>query len=358
MFAIAIDRQSLVLTAWLLLAGAGAAWAHVDSPYLTDKCGSCHVGHGESGQPMLAEAEERFCYQCHGADEVRSRMVESGRLLPGARLQDMRSEFQKSSGHPVEHTGGHSPTERLPSFTGSEVTHAECVDCHNPHERIAGEKSMNFAVKGYSLTGQYLERSTFQYEICLKCHNDRLAGKSGAIGLMSAFATSVRSQHPVSVPSTGKRLPSLRESMAAGTVMKCSECHRSDDPNAPRGPHGSNYDFLLPANYDRGLSVMESSLAYEFCYGCHDRQSLLRNDSFPFHRQHIEGDLVTGRLGTSCFTCHASHGSPDYLHLIAFNAAGVTRTDSGQSVRYSSFGEGSGTCVLKCHGHNHEPGEY
>ena len=347
----------MVLAVFLMLAGTGTR-AHLDSPHLTDKCGSCHVGHGESGQPMLAAAEEQFCYQCHGADEERSRMVASGKLLPGARLVDMRLEFDKISGHPVDNTGVHSPTEMLPSHKSSVPNHAECVDCHNPHERSAGDKIMNFEVSGYSLSGRHLDRSTYEYEICLKCHADHLTGKSGSRGIMQAFATSVWSQHPVTSPSEGRRLPSLRESLPPGSRMRCSDCHRSDDPSAPRGPHGSNHEFLLSGYYDRSTEAVESSHAFEFCYSCHDRQSLLADESFPYHRQHIEGDPFTGRKGTSCYTCHASHGSPRYPHLIEFNPVVVLPTFDGRPVEYQEFGVGGGTCVLRCHGDNHDPGSY
>ena len=71
------------------------AGGHVGSPQLTDDCGACHVGHGQSGEPMLAKSEEDFCYQCHGSDQERSRMIAEGWLLPSARLVDMRQEFEK-----------------------------------------------------------------------------------------------------------------------------------------------------------------------------------------------------------------------------------------------------------------------
>lgn len=352
-----IEYPAWIMFCVLTLVGAGAD-AHLDNPHLTDKCGSCHVGHGEPGQPMLEAAEEDFCFQCHGAEEERSRMVAAGRLLPGAYLVDLRQEFDKMSAHPIENRGVHSPVEQLPSHKSSVPNHAECVDCHNPHERSVGEKVMNFEVSGYSLAGQHLERSTFEYEICLKCHADHLTGKSGAQGIMQVFATSVRSQHPVTLPSDGRRLPSMRDPAPAGFRMKCSDCHRSDNPSAPRGPHGSNHEFLLSGYYDRGTETTESSHAFEFCYSCHDRQSLLGNESFPYHREHIEGDPFTGRPGTSCFTCHASHGSPRYPHLIEFNGAAVYPTDSGRPVEYQEYGAGGGTCVLKCHGYNHDPGSY
>ncbi len=76
----------------LFVAGA-LAWptgvrAHVDDPMLLQECGSCHVGHGVSGQPMLGEVEEEVCFRCHGADEARTREIAAGNLAAGAELQD------------------------------------------------------------------------------------------------------------------------------------------------------------------------------------------------------------------------------------------------------------------------------
>ncbi len=334
------------------------AWAHVDSPLLTDPCGSCHVGHGEKGEPMLEKVEEASCFRCHGSDDERNRMVALGHLVPSAVLHDMRPEFDKAFSHPVERGGGHLPDEQLPSYGGAKVSHAECVDCHNPHERVTQGKAMNFSVKGYSLTGQYQERAVYEYNICLKCHTDVSGGKNSGRSLVRDFARTGRSQHPVTRGASGRRMPSLFEQMPAGGLMKCSDCHRSDDPDSPRGPHGSRYPFMLSGNYSRALDADENPFAYEFCYGCHDRTSILGNESFPLHREHIEGDLVAGTRGTSCATCHTAHGSADNPSLIAFNLQAVSPADGTGRIEFRSMGEGTGTCTLKCHGYNHAPGSY
>ncbi len=334
------------------------AQAHVDSHQLTDPCGSCHVGHGVANEPMLEKSEEMFCYQCHGSDEERNRMVAEGRLLAGARLQDMREEFDKISSHPVERGTGHSPTERLPAYAGAKTSHAECVDCHNPHQRINDNKAMDFAVQGYTLTGQIQERALYEYNICLKCHTNTSGTDGGGRSIVRDFARSSRSQHPVTNGSSGRRQPSLEDQIPGGTRMKCSDCHRSEDPDAPAGPHGSRNEFMLSGNYSRDLYRDESPYAYEFCYRCHDRFSILSNESFPLHREHIEGDLLTGRKGTSCFTCHTSHGSPLNPYLIEFNPQAVQPADGTGRIMFESISEGTGNCTLKCHNYNHSPGSY
>ena len=340
------------------LCGPPSARGHVDDPLLPEECGSCHVGHGMSGQPLLDLAEEDFCYQCHGSPEKRSVMVAAGRLSPAARPADVEREFEKPFHHPVKAGAGHAPDEKLPAFGGGAVGHAECVDCHEPHRRrLAGRVGMR-DVAGYSLSGQYLETSMSEYEICLKCHADRAGFDRSEHRLQEEFALDGRSQHPVTRSARGEKLPSLNRVVGQGASMRCSDCHTSDDSSAPRGPHGSSYRFLLSGNYLLDPVAEESALAYEFCYSCHDRASILADDSFPLHRLHIEGDPLAGRPGTSCYTCHASHGSPKYPHLLRFHPGAVSRDPGTGLVRYVQTAPGSGQCWLSCHGVDHGPEDY
>ena len=338
--------------------GITATHAHVGDPMLLEDCGSCHVGHGLPGQPMLAKAEEEFCYQCHGSAAKRSAMVSAGKLSPVAQLKDVEREFAKAFRHPVETGIGHSPTERLPSFSGAAVAHAECVDCHNPHQRNSAGRPQSFAVQGYSLSGQHRTTSASEYEVCFKCHSGRPGADIARRQILEEFALDGRSQHPVTRPAQGTALPSLRRGELVGATLRCSDCHTSDDPSGPRGPHGSNHRFLLSGNYVTDPVATESELAYAFCYSCHDRASILANESFPLHREHVEGDAASGRPGTSCYTCHASHGSREQPFLLRFNPNAVTRDELTGLEQYVQTGTRSGQCWLRCHGVNHGPKEY
>ena len=336
----------------------GIAGSHVGSFLLPEGCGSCHVGHGLSGEPMLAESQEEFCYRCHGASERRSQMVSEGLLSQGAELMDIKAEFEKPFRHPVAEGFGYDPTEKLPAIDGSSVNHAECADCHNPHQRIMNGIKQTSDVPGYSATGQYLDKVVHEYEICLKCHVDLTAGLGTKKDILQQFSASVRSMHPVTRPTSGSRTSSLKSSLIAGATMNCSDCHRSGDESGPAGPHGSNYRFLLSGNYNTDGKADESPLSYEFCYSCHDRESILDNESFPMHSQHIEGDPLRSIPGTSCYTCHASHSSQRNPFLIQFNPEVVTRSSLNSLLEYRSNRDRSGQCFLKCHDHSHDPAEY
>lgn len=348
----------MIISAAVLVPG----WlqAHVSNPLLPEGCGSCHVGHGIEDEPMLSASEEDACYQCHGSEEKQSAMKSAGKLAASAVLADMESEFRKTYRHPVEDRSGHSPTEKLPSITSGSVDHAECVDCHNPHQRIQLGPKQTYDVQGYSLSGQYLETSTNEFEICLKCHSESTGlTSSTSRNMLREFSVSVVSQHPVTKITSASRSVSLSLSgPQSGALMKCSDCHTNDDPDGPRGPHASNHKFLLSGNYDTDIYANESPFAYEFCYSCHERTSILSNESFPLHREHIEGDPLSGVKGTSCFTCHASHSSQSNSHLIEFNRAAVSRDRQTGRIDFIEMGERAGECYLSCHGHNHSPGKY
>lgn len=346
-----------ILTATMLLLPC-VAFAHIDNAALPEGCGSCHVGHGMGGQPMLAKAEEDFCYQCHGDTDDLSTMKSAGKLASWANPIDIEREFKKPYRHPVVEGIGHSPVEKLPSPSKSTVTHAECADCHNPHQRITVGPQKTYQVSAYSLSGQYLETTVNEYEICLKCHTGNNSTTGSRKDIQREFGFSARSQHPVTKPSAKVKTVSLTKSLSSGATMKCSDCHTSDDSDGPRGPHGSNYPFLLSGNYSVDPNQDESPFAYDFCYSCHDRSSILGNDSFPLHREHIVGDVLAGIRGTSCYTCHASHSSETNVHLIDFNRAAVSSDFRTGRISYTPLGDGSGECYLTCHGKEHSPGRY
>lgn len=353
-------KKILYIAVLIIIAlGGSTLWGHVDNYMLPEGCGSCHVGHGVIDQPMLAQSEEQMCYQCHGSSEKQSAMKSAGLLAQQANPQNVEQVFSKIYRHPVVEGTGHSPTEKLPNLTSS-VDHAECVDCHNPHQRISPGPKTVYDVKGYSLSGQYLDQSMNEYEICLKCHatNDLKSSGQKQKDMLRAFANTVKSQHPVTVTGTGSKSVSLTKSLGPANSMKCSDCHTNDDTSGPKGPHGSNYPFLLSGNYDTDIYASESSYAFEFCYSCHDRSIILSNRSFPLHREHILGDPFKNIPGTSCYTCHASHSSEDYPYLIEFNPEAVTNDEMTHQIRFESFSSGNGRCYLTCHGKAHSPEEY
>ena len=96
---------------------------------------------------------------------------------------------------------------------------------------------------------------------------------------------------------------------------------------------------------------MESAQSYALCYGCHSRDSILNNESFPLHRFHI----VDQR--TACNTCHDPHGiqggnSSNNPSLINFDISIVGPSPRTGTVRFTKMGR-MDRCYLTCHGRSH-----
>jgi hypothetical protein len=104
----------------------------------------------------------------------------------------------------------------------------------------------------------------------------------------------------------------------------------------------------------------ESPSAYELCYSCHDRASILGDNSFEDHRKHIVEE------NTPCNACHDPHGisssqgtSTNNTHLINFDTDIVSPDNSiGARFRFEDLGEFRGRCYLRCHGQNHPGWSY
>ena len=109
----------------------------------------------------------------------------------------------------------------------------------------------------------------------------------------------------------------------------------------------------LKLQYQTADYTVESSAAYELCYSCHSRTSILNDESFGAHEEHIRD------IQTPCNACHDPHGishtqgnSTNNAHLINFDRSIVFPAMNG-TLAYESTGVFSGRCYLRCHGQNH-----
>ena len=384
----------IVLGLALPVAGAGNRGVlqglHARKSQLPKGCPSCH-----QGMAMLVTGEEGSCLSCHGNNADREQMVRSGFLRQQGpnTLADIEAEMNKTYAHPtLQISGVHQARETLPEEIGNAARHAECVDCHNPH--LVDEGKPLRGVMG-KRTGNLSGEVTKEYELCYRCHSESANLPGNSTNKHAEFKTTNASFHPVEGEGKNSYVISLVEPFVAAkvnpndiSVISCSDCHGSDDPASPKGPHGSSNEGLLVLGYQTGDGLPESATAYALCYKCHDRDSILADESFPYHSLHIAGK-ITGQEGTSCYTCHDAHGSASYQHLIKFNedvvspttgvATGtVSATGSGGSIattvpgtsvlsttldgrlEYDARGYSArhGACYLNCHGVEHNPKEY
>jgi len=337
-----------------------------DWPFATvgeNACQSCHRSHGAGGHERLLifEAEEENCLGCHDGRVAR---------------HNLRAEIDKTSVHdPRRYQGRHDPAEA--TATGS--AHVECADCHNPHAVTAVSGLTGYTAigptllgtPGVTIAGARIEQAASEYEVCFRCHADgavpvsrRIQRQAHTENLRLKFSPSNPSFHPVVLSSPSEDTPSLVPGLARGSLIRCTDCHNNDQ--GPRaggsgsdGPHGSSHDFLLERNYTVLDDNVESEFEYAICYKCHQQSSILSDQSFAEHREHIVEER------TPCSACHDPHGvSPTtgsgsgHTHLINFDAT-IVRPEAGSGrLQFRDLGRFAGSCTLICHGAAHLDWEY
>jgi predicted CXXCH cytochrome family protein len=305
-------------SALIILILAAAIPGHRDWSQIPKQCESCHAGHGISGMKLAPVWEPDLCLRCHGGPSHSADMVKKGYLSPSSKPEDVNQEM----GMPYTHNGLQS-----------------CSVCHAGHGVITSGYIPGSGPKpGTRKTNQW------EHELCGGCHS------SNPIYQAPASFHSV-----VSLPKSGT-FPSLKPgNMGAQTWVNCSDCHGVSDVTLPPGVHASANPGLLKLNDTVVDGQEESSAAYAQCYACHDRSSILQNESFPLHRTHI----VDGQ--TSCYTCHDSHASPTLPHLLAFeedNRSNRITPDGSGRKSFVQTGERAGVCYLNCHHVEHDGWSY
>lgn len=303
-------------------------FTHLNAMKIKKGCNACHTGSRAKGPSMLIERPEELCFRCHGPKGGPDERAKS----------NIFSLLIKRSNHPVIETSKyHLSNEELPERDPSMPRHVSCLDCHNAHLTRPGNR--HAGIRGTALSGMRKARAEKESEVCYNCHSDSANLFYESSNIRLAFDPANASYHPVERAAKG-RSQSLFRDISQGSFITCASCHE---------PHGSDYPPLLRVNYNM-TDGAESTYAYELCYACHNRDSILSNQSFKGstikdygHKEHI----VYQR--TSCFTCHASHGSNVNPNLIEFNPSVVTGAR-----QYLDYQGGRAQCNLTCHAKVHQ----
>lgn len=323
---------------------------------MENACFNCHTPHAAAGRERLLKFvnEEDNCLVCHNGHVADS---------------DINSAFQKISVHPLDlATGEHDPTESVLVSN----RHVECQDCHNGHAVLpdSGDEDPSGTltdVAGIDIYGSEIDPISHEYQLCFRCHGDtqdqaviytnRLVPEPN---IRIDYDPANPSYHPVAGTGQNANVPSLIPPLTASSIIKCTDCHNNDDlSSTARGPHGSDYTPILERQYQTLDNTAESSTVYALCYKCHDRDSILGNQSFPKHERHISS-------GSPCNACHDPHGvlpnggingNHSGTHLINFDLDIVQPNPAGQ-LFFEDTGELSGNCYLTCHNKNHNPCNY
>ena len=353
--------------------GSGTVWPGPTPPPRTEagaagKCLNCHDPHGWSDAtgaiPMLAIArEEALCMTCHDGAPARSNVA---------------LEVGKPFAHPVTTLSGrHSgPGESQPGdFAVSPVDHrhAECADCHNPHlvssDRVApANGAMSRTTLGVSRVlvqnGGPGARPTYlfaagadtltapvaEYQLCFKCHSSWVLQPTGQTDLAAALNPANASYHPVEAAGRdpGISPAAFAPGWSAASLTRCDDCHGSDFPGAPRGPHGSIYRYILKAPYEAS-SQPHLSTSGELCFSCHSyavyadpaSPATMRAASRFNAPGTLKGHAEHAAASVSCYACHVTHGAAYQRHLIV----------TGRFPGITAFSETptGGTCQSSCH---------
>ncbi|GFE58760.1 cytochrome c [Geobacter sp. AOG1] len=338
-----------------LLAAGQNARPHIDRNRLPYGCGTCHVGFD-----FNSGGGSDGCVSCHGKSRPSREFVNSNAVL-----SDVESEFRKRYRHPTfDVRGVHRANEVLPEQNPRASRHADCVDCHNPH--LTNSANVFAGIKGKRV-GNSITEIVNEYDLCYLCHGDSLNLPGRATNKRAEFSLNNPSFHPME--GEGKNLavvsllkPYREKKTEPGdvSVIGCRDCHGSESSSSPRGPHGSANQYILVENYSTRDREPESATAYALCYRCHNRTSILGDESFRLHSLHIKGKVTVGmNNGTSCYTCHNSHGSSDNKYLLRFNRDIVSASSSGL-LKFTEKGTNAfrGECYLTCHGVDHNPKSY
>ena len=296
---------------------------------------------------------------------------------------------------------------------GNAPAAATCVDCHNAHgSQPVGAvfppppliRISQKDIAGISATDgiTVLTPATNQYENCLRCHGNsigkqivttygyfpvRAVATSDPLNLISQFATTASSSHPVIRTASGVNQTSLlpfmlnvdgsqgKRTMGVGSQLLCTDCHNSDDNRefggtGPNGPHGSKWTHILEHRYEfsqapgpgQTINILYTTPdlsvngPYGLCAKCHSLSTVLTAASWSEHFNHVS------TYGFSCSTCHTAHGNPSITgsisgqRLVNFDLNVVAPVVTAGNVKLPvSYTYGPNTCVLVCHGATHNP---
>lgn len=335
-----------------LASASGDYWPDLQVATVADAaCASCHRPHTAGGRERLLRhgAEEDNCFTCHDGSVAQA---------------DIMAATSRASNHPVRRTTGvHDPMEDPWQMD----EHVECADCHAPHTVVQGGgarhapiiKASMAGVTGVTRNGSTVTPAEFEYQVCYKCH----AGSRSVIDplvsrvdpdndLARKFDPASLSYHPVEAAGANSDVPSLKQSLNTSSMVYCTDCHSADVGAPAKGPHGSMYRPLLARDYRRLDGTAESPTAYALCYDCHNRSSILNDESFE-HDKHVADE------NTPCSVCHDPHGVRNSTHLINFDRGVVFSSPSaGSGPTFNDTGRLSGTCTLLCHGEDHNSKAY
>ncbi len=325
------------------------------------KCTNCHDPHARRNRggvipSLLATTDQELCLGCHDGS---------------VSIHDLASDLRKPYSHSARrrsasHSAGEDGDPSRYSYS-SRSRHVSCSDCHNAHvarggsmatpapeaaEANRGVSRVRVKNGGAGSVPSYrfipaadTASSTREYEICFKCHSSWTQIPPGQVDIARKMNPANASHHAVEAVGNNPRIPlqAFVESIDATTILRCSDCHSSDD-GKERGSHGSVYAGMLKRPYEE-IDVTDRQ---GLCYLCHNYETYAAVSGMDLSASRfnppgaIAGHaLHVGREHLSCRVCHDSHGSDEFPALLV-GSRGV------QLLQYTPTVDG-GSCRSGCH---------
>ena len=322
-------------------------------------CSACHKSHGgEKG--LLNSVEEVNCYSsgCHGS--VNPAIGTSGRLL------DIETQLDYVNTHPTHTIAGVHFAGESSSIDFAD-RHAECFDCHDPHQ-AGGTAVSNIATALIGASGvelliwptpttnlidndnefitpnsyNLIEPALNENQICLKCHSNFTSQPAGQKNIAEEINPYYRSTHGLVkrtvldgsdgteprnpyVNSSNMEPPFDEDPSSYTRNLECSDCHASeisgsdlDSRTDAKGSHGSSIfvGSLDPLSNQSAILVetisSSSSTGTPLCFVCHCRSNYwdgpLISSAFNKHPSnsiaHKSGSGQSGGIEQGCLGCH------------------------------------------------------
>lgn len=295
-------------------------------------------GYGVAGVVGVAPSVQAFSFGESGLGSQSSVQVFAG----GAEIAGGEPDVFAVDLGPINHSGHpHEAVEgvHVSTETAGFAEHAECMDCHNPHESTA-TVSVPPAVPGANKgtwgvgveygptpgTITYTEKRgvEYEYELCYKCHSGWTRTPGSRLDVASQFDTRNKSFHSMDGGPNPSVVPpntfvTATPAWTGTSPLWCTTCHTNADLTEPKGPHKSIWSPMLKGPYS-GVAATDPT---QFCFECHKYTvyvtgtepaalSNFRSADLPeprLHKLHAQG------RGFTCVACHVTHGSP-YEHLV------------------------------------------
>ena len=379
-------------------------------------CLSCHRSHNASTPggllrapdppPASVDGQTQTCMICH-----------SGGSNLQQPIANIYAEFAKKGHLLPAESNLHEMNEPAVLMNNRHATCVDCHNGHSSLQVTSFDAAPTIRLsqagtKGISATDgiTVLEPAANQYENCLRCHGTspgkqalqiygypplRAVSAADPLNIIPQLSPTSTSSHPVlHIPSSPWPQHSLRKFMlnldgntdsarqlGKGFRLFCTDCHNSDENrefggSGPNGPHGSQYDHILERRYEfsqvavgvgPGTPILNlfpnpdlsasgtNGGPYALCAKCHDLSRIMTNASFKLPKGKAGHEVHVSNRGLSCSSCHTAHGMGSLSatitgeRLVNFDAR-VVAPNGATPISYSTA---TNTCVLACHGYNH-----